>query len=391
MFSSRLPGSLAWNRISRAIEEACRRGVELCDLTNFNPTTVGIAYPREAILEALADPRALVYEPTPKGLGAAREAVASYYAGRGRAVDPERLVLTASTSEAYAYLFKLLCNPGEAVLVPEPSYPLFELLARLEAVETIAYPLRYHGGWFLDVGELERELEDRVRAIVVVNPNNPTGSYLKRGELEGLQALCRARGLALISDEVFADYAFAADPERVDTLAGEHAVLSFSLSGLSKLVGLPQAKLGWIHVGAEPAPAAQAVERLELIADTYLSVSSAVQYACARLLELGSGIRARIAERVRVNRQLVEDTVGGSELELLQAEGGWSAVLRVPRTATEEDWVLELLERDRVLVQPGFFYDFAEAAYLVLSLLVPPETLEYGLGRLLERARRLGL
>ncbi len=385
MFSRRLPPSLEPNRISRAVDAARARG-PLIDLTETNPTAVGLRYPEAEILQALADPRALRYQPTPRGLPEARQAVADYYRRHGARVDPDRVFLTASTSEAYALLFKLLCDPGDRVLVPQPSYPLFELLAGLEAVEVAPYPLRYHGGWYLEIDDLRRALDPRVRAILVVNPNNPTGSYLKRAEHAQLAALAAEHELALISDEVFADYAFAPDPDRVATLVGDSPALTFSLSGLSKLVGLPQLKLGWIHVGGPPARVAEADARLELIADTYLSVGAPVQHAAARLLALVDDLGAQIAARVRRNRAAVDHAVRGTALQLLDAEGGWCALLRLPRVRSEEEWVLQLLD-DGVLVHPGFFFDLPEEAYLMVSLLAEEAQLDEGVRRIVARVQ----
>ena len=258
------------------------------------------------------------------------------------------------------------------MLVPRPSYPLFEFLAQMELVRVTQYPLIYHDGWSIDLDALARLVGERTRAIVLVNPNNPTGSFVKRRELEALVALCAERGLALISDEVFADYRFGPDPEREPSLAGIDEVLTFCLSGLSKICGLPQMKLGWIVIGGPAALRSEATERLELIADTYLSVGTPVQHALPRLLEAGAAVRQQIAARVRENLRSLRDLVrSDSAAQVLQVEGGWYATVRVPRTKTEEQWCLELLEQDDVLVQPGFFYDFESEAYLVLSLLTP--------------------
>ena len=387
MFSRRLPASLEANRISRALEAARARG-PLIDLTETNPTRVGLRYPEREILDALAQPGALAYQPDPRGLLSARRAVAGYYAERGATVSPERLFLTASTSESYSLLFQLLCDPGDRVLVPEPSYPLFELLARLAAVEIAPYPLRYHAGWYLDIEELEQKLDDRTRAVLVVNPNNPTGSFLKRGELDRLERLCAERSLAIVSDEVFADNWFAPDPDRVPTLApgpaGQRRALTFCLSGLSKLCGLPQLKLGWIVAAGPDELVREAEARLELIADTYLSVSTPVQEAAPRLVALISDVGAQLALRVRTARAELAARVSGTALQLLDAEGGWSAILRVPRTRSEEEWVLQLLD-DGVVVHPGFFFDMPEEAHLVVSLIAKPEDFREGIERLIAR------
>ncbi|HEX9100553.1 MAG TPA: pyridoxal phosphate-dependent aminotransferase [Polyangia bacterium] len=382
MFSSRLPSSLAHNRISVAVD-AARARAPLADATDSNPTVVGLRYPADAIRAALAAPAALVYEPTPNGLPAARAAVAAYYARHGVAVDAARVTLTASTSEAYSWIFKLLCDPGDDVLVPSPSYPLFDHLAALESVRPVTYPLRYHGGWFVDVEEVRRALTPRTRAILVVNPNNPTGQFLKRDEARALAALAAERDLALVSDEVFADYAFAADATRTTTLAGEAAALTFCLSGLSKVVGLPQLKLGWIVTGGPDARCAAAAERLELIADTYLSVAAPVQHAAPALLALVDDVGAQIAARVRENRAALAAALAGSAAQLLDAEGGWSAIVRLPSTRSEEEWTLALLD-DGVLVHPGFFFDLPPTA-VVISLLVEPPTLAAAVAAILRR------
>ena len=374
MFSSRLPPSLAANRISRALDHARAAG-PLHDLTETNPTTVGLVYPAAAILAALADARALAYEPTAEGLLSARVAVAAYYRRHERAVDPARITLTASTSEAYAWLIKLLCDPGDDILVPSPSYPLFEQLAALEGVQLRHYPVRYHGGWFIDVDEVRRAIGPRTRAIVVVNPNNPTGSFLTRAEAAALMQLAAAHELALISDEVFADYGYADDAARATTLVADDApALTFCLSGLSKPAGLPQLKLGWIVSGGPPALRAAAEERLHHIADTYLSVATPVQLAAPALVPLVDDIGAQIRARVIANRAaLAAACAAGSAAQLYRADGGWSAVVRLPATRTEEEWTLALLARG-VVVQPGFFFDLPPVA-IVVSLLVAPATL----------------
>jgi len=387
MFSARLPWDAPSNRLSQALARRRQAGAEILDLTESNPTRAGLVYPPE-ILTALADARALLYEPAPAGLEPARAAVAGYYAARGRSVDPARILLTASTSEAYAFLFKLLADPGDEVLVPRPSYPLFDYLAALESVRLRQYPLFYQQGWFLDAPALEAALTARTRAIIVVSPNNPTGSFLKQRELEHLLALCARHDLALIADEVFSDYALEPCPARVTTLAGCDEALTFTLSGLSKIAGLPQMKLGWIVAGGPPEVRRRALERLELIADTYLSVAAPIQHALPRLLEYGVLVRAQIAARVRSNLETLSALCREQPAcELLAVEGGWYAILRVPRTRSEEEWTLELLERDGVLVQPGFFFDFDAEAHLVLSLLTPPDSFRIGIERLLLRLK----
>ena len=386
MFSSRLHWDLRPNRLAQALEARQRAGMEILDLTESNPTRAGLSYPAEEILAAFAGPSALVYEPTPAGLCSAREAVAAHYAARASIVDPSRILLTASSSESYAWLFKLLADPGDEVLVPRPSYPLFEFLAQMESVRAVEYPLVYHDGWSIDLEALTSAITGRTRAIVLVNPNNPTGSFVKRGELETLVALCAERGLALISDEVFADYTFAPDDERVVSVTGVEGALTFCLSGLSKIAGLPQMKLGWIVVAGPAVTRTGAIERLELIADTYLSVGTPVQQAVPGLLAAGENVRRQIAARVYENLAYLQAAVAhNSPAQILRVEGGWYVTLRVPSTRSEEEWCLELLGHDGVLVQPGFFYDFESEAFLVLSLLTRAETFRQGVERLLGR------
>jgi alanine-synthesizing transaminase len=377
VFSSRLSWDLRPNPLSLLLEEKRRAGARILDLTESNPTHAGLAYSDVEILAALGNPKVLSYDPAPRGLIAAREAVCGYYAERGVSVDPSRLLLTASTSEAYAYLFKLLADPCDEVLVPRPSYPLFEFLASLESVRVRQYPLRYDGAWHIDFDALEKAIAPRTRAIVVVNPNNPTGSFVKRDELARLEAL----GIAMISDEVFSDYEFAPDATRIGTLIGARRILTFSISGLSKIAGLPQMKLGWIVAGGPGHKAA--LDRLELIADTYLSVATPVQVALPKLL--GSAVRQQIRERTRANLAFLRSAAVGSPLQALQVEGGWYAIVQVPRTLNEEEWALALLRDCDVQVQPGFFYDFESEAFLALSLLPAPGVFEEGVRRLLAR------
>ena len=362
------------NPLARLLSEKRQAGARILDLTESNPTRAGLDYPRQEILAALASPDALVYEPSPSGMLCAREAVADYYGG---CVSPDRILLTASTSEAYAFLFKLLTNPGDEVLAPRPSYPLFEFLAELESVRLVHYPLRYDHGWSIDFHGLEEALSARTRAIVIVNPNNPTGSYLKQDELTRLIGY----GLPLISDEVFADFDFSADPRRVHSLTQVTDIPTFSLSGLSKISGLPQMKMGWIVVSQPEAHSA-----LELIADTYLSVGTPVQCAASTLLQARYAIQEQIRARTSANLAWLRTRTTGTPVSVLDVEGGWYATLQVPRTRTEEEWVLELLRDHDVLVQPGFFYDFEREAFLVVSLLTPEPTFREGIEKLLSVA-----
>ncbi len=378
MFSTRLDWSLPDNELARMIARKREEGCAIVDLTDSNPAHAGIALEDSEVLGALHDEGVLRYEPSAAGLERARQSVAEYYASSGVSLSPGDILLTASTSEAYSYLFKLLADPGDEILVPRPSYPLFEHLAALESVRVSHYALQYQEGWWVDLEELERGVNGRTRAIVVVNPNNPTGSYVKRSELDGLMSICRRHNLALISDEVFADYALVEDAKRVRTVAGDGDVLRFSLSGLSKLAGLPQMKLGWM-VASGPGKQ-EALRRLEWIADTYLSVSAPVQHAAAAWMRLRPGFLVRMMGRLKANLALVQ-----GRMETLRVEGGWYAMVRLPRTRSDQEWALRLLDTDGVLVQPGFFYDVEQESLVVISLLTEPDLLCEGIGRMEER------
>jgi alanine-synthesizing transaminase len=379
VFPSRFHWDLRPNAITALLRAKREAGAQVLDLTESNPTHAGISYPETDILNSLADRRALRYEPTPAGLATAREAIANdYYGGR---VDPDRILLTASTSEAYSYLIKLLTGPGDEVLVPRPSYPLFDYLATLESVRIAQYPLIYDSGWSIHIEALAAAITDRTRAVILVNPNNPTGSFVKKHELGPLVELCREHDLAIISDEVFSDYGFGPDAQRVESLSGVDAALTFCLSGLSKVAGLPQMKLGWIVAGGPATLREQAMQRLEVIADTYLSVSAPVQYAAPALLGIRAGVQEQIERRTRQNLQTLVDCTTNTASRTLQVEGGWYAIVQTPFIRTAEEWTLELLAKYDVLVQPGYLYDFDQEALLVFSLLTPPENFLEGVRR----------
>lgn len=383
MFSQRTRWDRTANRLAVTLEARRRSGAPILDLTESNPTRAGLQATAD-VLAPLADAGSLVYEPSAAGLRAAREAVAADYRRRGLSIAADRLILTASTSEAYAHVFKLLADPGDTVLVPRPSYPLFDFLARLESLDVRSYPLAYDGEWHVSAAAIEQAVTPRTRAVVVVDPNNPTGSYLKRDEAERLLALCDERGLAVVSDEVFADYAFGPDPRRAASFAADGPALAFAMGGLSKSCGLPQLKLGWIAVAGPEAPRREALARLEIVADTYLSVGTPVQRAAPAILARLAELQAPIARRVAGNLgELRQRLSAGSPATLLTAEGGWYAVLRVPATLSEEERVCRLVERDGVLVHPGYFFDFETEAFLVVSLLPDPAVFSEGLDRVL--------
>jgi alanine-synthesizing transaminase len=361
-----------------ALEEKRRRGDRVIDLTLSNPTQAGFDYPEE-IEEILGRAGGgMGYRPQAAGLPEARRAIQGYYADKGIGVETEQLLLTASTSEAYGFLFKLLADPGDELLVPRPSYPLFEFLAGLEGLETRSYPLRYGGaGWEVDVDRLAAAIGERSRAIVLVSPNNPTGSFVKRQEREDIEALSRECGLALIADEVFADYTLDAGQER-GSFAAATDLLTFTLSGLSKVLGLPQLKLSWIVIQGPEKERHEALARLEVIADTYLSVGTPIQEGLPELLRLREGIQKQIGERIRGNLAFLKERIANlKNVRLLACEGGWYAVLKVEED--EERLALELLE-EGLFVHPGFFFDFTREGFLVLSLL--PEDFPEGVERL---------
>lgn len=384
MFSSRVPGELEPNRLTQAVRRARAGGRTFIDLTITNPTLVGIDYPR-AILAPLSDPASLSYDPHATGLPDARAAVARDYVRHGINVAPDRIVLTASTSEAYSVLFKLLCAPaGDAVLAPIPSYPLFDHLTRLDGIRSIPYRLEYHGRWGVDFDSVADAWNQDVRALLAVSPNNPTGSVLTADELQRLSDICVAGSAALVIDEVFADYPMGSS---VAPWVPVPDCLTFRLGGLSKSAGLPQLKLGWIAVDGPHDLVSDALERLDLICDTYLSVATPVQVAAAALIREGAAVRAAILDRIRGNDATLRALAAAfPAIQVLPCEAGWSVVLRVPSTRSEETLVLELLEEDGVLIHPGFFFDFPHEAFLVGSLLPEPPVFEEGMRRVLERA-----
>jgi hypothetical protein len=380
MFSARLPSRLAPNALARAVTARRRAGGRMLDLTQSNPTAIGLSYPPD-VLRSLADPAGLRYQPDPRGLRTAREAICASY-GAPAAPDPDRLILTASTSEAYGLLFKLLCDPGAEVLVPQPSYPLFDLVTRLDAVTPRPYRLRAEAAWTIDRASLESALRPATRAVLVVSPNNPTGSILRRDDREWLVALCARRGLAILADEVFADFPLA-QPADGCRLLGEARALIFVLGGLSKSAGLPQVKLGWIVVQGPERLAADALDRLEVINDTYLSVSTPVQVAAPALIEQGRAIREAIRARIRRNLDHLRAAASASPaVTMLEPEAGWSVVLRVPAVRSEDELALRLLEEQAVLVHPGYFFDFPHEAWIVASLLPEPAVFDEAVDRL---------
>ncbi|HZQ21464.1 MAG TPA: pyridoxal phosphate-dependent aminotransferase [Terriglobales bacterium] len=383
MFSDRTDWKLALNRFTQAQREAALAGAELLDLTVSNPTRAELYYDTDLILGSLASPRSMDYDPQPKGLLSARQAVASYYREEHELyqLDPEDVILTTSTSEGYSYVFRLLCNPGDELLVPKPSYPLFDFLAELQDVKLAPYPLIYDHGWQVDFPSLYKAVNHRTRGVVVVHPNNPTGSYAGESERASLNAFCSEYNLSLIVDEVFLDYSL--DGTRRPTFAGSEETLTFTLSGLSKISCLPQMKLSWIVAGGIRKQ--DALDRLEVIADTYLSVNAPIQWAAPTLLGQRKQVQSLLLDRARMNLEELDRQLSKQKpCTRLDVEGGWYAVLRVPATQPDEELAISLMREQGVLVHPGHFYDFAMDGYLVVSLITPPVRFRQGIARVLE-------
>jgi alanine-synthesizing transaminase len=389
MFASRTKWPLETNRLTQALEECRRSGREILDLSESNPTACGFHYPEREILAALADPRGLIYRPESKGLLEARHAVAEYYAGRAgfsgasARVDPDRILLASGTSEAYSHIFRLLCEPGDEILVPAPSYPLFEFLADLADIHLVPYPLLYDHGWQIDFASLRAAISPRSRAVLVVHPNNPTGSFVKPREAAELAEICAAREMAIVADEVFLDY--TAGGSAAKTFALSDAALTFTLSGISKISLLPQMKLAWTVISGPASLARSAIDRLEIIADTYLSPSTPAQLALPKFLSFRHSMQEQVQRRISANLAILDGALRESKLlARLEREGGWYAILRVPVTGSDDDLAVGLLDRFSVLVHPGHFFNFPREGFLVLSLITPEEKFKEGVLRLLK-------
>lgn len=385
MFSRRTNWKLTRNAFTEAIAEVRASGQETLDLTVSNPTQAGIQPDGETVLAALSNPESLTYDPQPRGMLSARRAVCHYYreAHEIFQLDPERLFLTTSTSEAYTYVFRLLLNPGDEILVPKPSYPLFEFLADLADVKVVPYPLLYDHGWQIDFDSLYKAATPQSRAVIVVHPNNPTGSYVSDSETLALNAFCRDYDVALVVDEVFLDYAH--DGASRPSFVTNEGALTFTLSGVSKISALPQMKLAWVAASGPGELVKQAGARLEVIADTYLSMNAPVQLAAPVLLDQRKQVQPVLLDRLRVNlAELDRLLVQHPSCARLQVEGGWYAILRVPAVQSDEDLAVDVLRKMAVIVHPGHFYDFPTEGHLVLSLITKPEEFREGVGRLLE-------
>lgn len=389
MFSKRTGWHLEENAYAQALRRHRDGGRTILDLTASNPTTCGFAYDHHAILAALSDPVSLGYDPEPKGLLKPREAVARYYADKNppTRVDPENLILTTGTSEAYSFLFRLLCNPGDEVLVAQPSYPLFDFLADIQDVRLRPFQFVYDHGWQIDFHTLQKAVTDRTRAILLVHPNNPTGHFTGENEAEQLNSLCERRGLALIVDEVFLDYEVAsasANRKRHGSFAANARVLTAVLSGLSKIAALPQMKLGWIAANGPATLLRDSLARLEVIADTYLSLSAPLQHALPALLAQRQAMHRQLMSRIQENLSNLDAQLANQKIvSRLEIEGGWYAVLRLPSTRSDEEIAIELLGEHSVLVHPGHFYDFSGDGHVIVSLLTPAAEFKQGISELL--------
>ncbi|OQY28617.1 MAG: hypothetical protein B6244_06835 [Candidatus Cloacimonetes bacterium 4572_55] len=380
MFSDRLFPDLSLNSIALEIDRLQAADVNLINLTESNPTLVGLRYPPN-LFNLLNNSDSSRYSPHPLGSKKAREAVAGDYQRRGIAIDSESVILTVGASESYSLLFKLLCDARDTVLIPCPGYPLLEHLCRLDAIIPSTYRLRYYGEWSIDLDEMESAVTDQTRAILSVNPNNPTGSFIKPGEWKRLTAVCRERSLALIVDEVFSDYPlipnFPSDPQH-------EGALIFRLGGISKAVGLPQLKLGWIVVTGPSSLREQALKRLEFICDQYLSVNAPIQFALPDIFRIGAAVREQIQERIWINYQSLQQIVDNDPLcNILWTEGGWYAILQAPAMVEEKELTLRALRQAHTLVHPGYFFDFQKQPLVVISLLLPTERFVEGVNRLL--------
>jgi len=384
-FSKRTDWPLSINQLTLTLEKFRKDNIPYLDLTQSNPTHCQFAYSHKKILNPLTNKNNLNYSPSPQGLIEAREVLCAYYKQKNLKVSADQIFLTSGTSEAYTYLFRLLTNSDERVLLPSPSYPLFPFLVDINDIGHDYYPLSYNGQWSIDFNSLKKALHPNTKIIILVNPNNPTGSYIKKNELLELNTLCRENNMALLSDEVFYDFGLS-QPKDAISLVQNDSVLTFTLGGLSKTLGLPQMKCSWIIMNGPKNLVKQAHDRLEIIADTYLSINTPVQNALKDWLPLKNNIQTQIKLRIHNNLNILKEiTRNSSHCELLNVEGGWYAILKIPSHLSEEDWVLDFLTKDRVLVHPGYFFEFDHDAHIVLSCLPPPDVFEQGVKMIIKR------
>lgn len=386
MFAKRTEWEFQVNSLTSLLERLKQKNVDIIDLTESNPTRCQFSYPQDQILNSLSLQNNLSYDPQPKGMLSARQAVSRYYEKKGYPIDPERIFLTASTSEAYSYLFRLLADPGDHILIAQPGYPLFQFLADINDLHVDFYSLAYEDGWHIDFETIENQISKKTRVLVLVNPNNPTGSYIKTAELKKINDICRKNKIAIICDEVFFDYQLDPPRERVPTLVSNDEALTFTLSGISKILAMPQMKIGWAIVNGPEAEVSETIKRLEVISDTFLSVSTPVQNALPFWFEWQDKIQNEVKERVKNNFEMLKkESKEISGCQLLSVEGGWYAVLRLPDTKEEDEWVSEFLNSGHVFVHPGYFFDFQDEPCLVLSLLTQPQKFQEGIKRIFRK------
>ena len=380
MFSKRLNIEYEPNELALLYNSKKKRGERIFDLTSSNPTKLNFKYDTKHIIRHFIDDRSLVYEPDPKGILNAREEVVKYYSDTGNEVSVDDLFLVPNTSEAYSYLFKLLLDADDEVLMPQPCYPLFEFLTKLDLGNVVYYPMvyDYRFGWSPDFVMLEKKITPKTKAIVIINPNNPTGSYIRENDYKVFNSLSEKYNLALIADEVFSDYEIEAGDDTLKTVSGYKCNLTFVLNGFSKMLALPQMKFGWILIQGEKKLKEEAVKRLEVIADTYLSVATPIQYAAKRMFETRERIQEEVLGRIKENYTLLKTKfLLNPDIKVLNCEGGWNAILNFKNMLVPEDeFVLRLLENKNVLIHPGYYYDFFTEGYLVLSLLTETDVLD---------------
>ncbi len=388
MLASRTNWKFSPNRLTLRLKTLRESGVQIFDLSESNPTRCQFEYLNSMLLSPLLNPKNLSYEPNPKGTLEARRVIQNYYQEKNIHVDPEQIFITSSTSEAYSLLFRLFVNPSEHVLIPHPSYPLFDFLADLNDIQLDSYRLAYDGVWHIDLESLRMACDSKTKAIVLVHPNNPTGSFVKKKELDEIAKLAYEKSIILISDEVFSDYSFLEDSERAPSFAVNQDALTFTLGGISKSLGLPQMKLGWIVATGLKELLRSSCERLEVVLDTYLSVNTPVQNALPSWFSMKKIIQNEIRNRIKKNLAFLTSRLFNSHpANCLKTEGGWYATLRIPKTLSEEEWVLEVLEKDHVYLHPGYFFDFEDEAYIIISLLPSPEIFNEAVSRILARIK----
>lgn len=387
MFSNKFDYNIEKNRISKLLSEKKTNGIEITDLTESNPTNAGFVYDKDLILKAIAKEDSLRYAPEPKGMLAGRKAISEYYRKKNINVEPDNIFLTSGTSEAYSFIFKLLTNPFDEVLIPAPGYPLFAYIAEMESLNTLSYNLIYtkNAEWKIDFNSIESQITEKTKAIILVNPNNPTGHYIKKNELKDLIRICKKYNLSVISDEVFWDYNIDINFEDIVSLASINEILTFTLSGISKICGLPQMKLSWFIVNGEKMLCDEAKSKLEIIADTFLSVGIPIQLGINDILENENNIGEQIKNRVKRNYYYLKEKVTVIvDVELLSAEGGWYSVLKIETGIEEEILAFELLKEKNIYIHPGYFFDFEEGCNIVVSLLTPESVFKNGINGIME-------